>query len=230
MTFDVLFTLFVSTNYLPTVNETDEGTWRRLFLLHFPYRFRSPGQPIELDTDRPGDANLKPRLRRGRGQHQAILAWLVEGAQMWYKNDRQFPKPDPERIEKDRTEWRKKDDSVWRFIEEELEFDADAHIMSQDLFQEFNRWLALQGHRAWGDKTFSDRFDNHWGIAGKGVVKKRIRQQPGLSRPSGVVALGSSSLPAQYQAWFGLRFRNPAVTFEMGSVRPVRGSLGPAQF
>jgi putative DNA primase/helicase len=79
MLIEVDYSLFVSTNYLPNVNETDEGTWRRLFLMHFPYRFRKDGQELTLPTDKPGDANLRPRLRRGKRQHQAILAWLVQG-------------------------------------------------------------------------------------------------------------------------------------------------------
>jgi putative DNA primase/helicase len=33
-------TPFVTTNYLPRVDESDDGTWRRLVLLDFPYRYR----------------------------------------------------------------------------------------------------------------------------------------------------------------------------------------------
>jgi putative DNA primase/helicase len=214
MTLEVLFSLFVSTNYLPIVNETDEGTWRRLFLLHFPYQFRKSGQPLKLDTDKAGDANLRQRLRRGHGQRQAILSWLVEGARAWYDNGRQFPKPDPEIIDRDRAEWRKRDDSVWRFIDEQLEFDPEAHVMSTDLFQQFTLWQSTQNQKQWGEKTFSDRLSNHEITADRGIYRKRLRKRPdsGLSRPTGIVSL--AMIPEQYNAWLGLRFRLPAMTVE----------------
>jgi putative DNA primase/helicase len=55
-------TLFVTTNYLPTVNETDDGTWRRLCLIGFPYKFTArPDGPME----RVGDPGMKHRVRTG---------------------------------------------------------------------------------------------------------------------------------------------------------------------
>lgn len=47
--------LVLSTNYRPRVDETDHGTWRRLALVRFPYRFRKPGEPIVETFDREGD-------------------------------------------------------------------------------------------------------------------------------------------------------------------------------
>jgi hypothetical protein len=132
---------------------------------------------------------------------------------MWYANGEQFPKPDPERITRDREEWRKREDAIWRFIDEEMEFDPDAHVMSQDLFQHFSQWLSLQNQRQWGDKTFFDRFANHQLVAEHNVIRKKIRKKSGLSNPAGKVVL--SSLPAAYWAWLGIRFRLPAITVEM---------------
>ena len=42
-------TIFVTTNYLPRVDESDHGTWRRLALVRFPYRYRRPHEEIERD-------------------------------------------------------------------------------------------------------------------------------------------------------------------------------------
>jgi hypothetical protein len=39
-TFQASHSLLTTTNYIPVVNETDHGTWRRLALLIFPYTFR----------------------------------------------------------------------------------------------------------------------------------------------------------------------------------------------
>src|SRR6185503_5350611 len=39
MSFLASHSLFVTTNYVPIINETDHGTWRRLALLEFPFTF-----------------------------------------------------------------------------------------------------------------------------------------------------------------------------------------------
>ena len=71
--------VFVTTNYLPRVDESDHGTWRRLALVEFPHRYRKPHEPM-TEFDRPGDPGLRERLRRGGDrQHEAVLAWLIRG-------------------------------------------------------------------------------------------------------------------------------------------------------
>jgi putative DNA primase/helicase len=65
-TFQASHSLFSTTNYIPVVNETDQGTWRRLNLLCLPYSFRKPGEPLHSDNDRVGDPTLKGRIRRVR--------------------------------------------------------------------------------------------------------------------------------------------------------------------
>jgi hypothetical protein len=43
-TFTTSHSLFQTTNYIPVINETDHGTWRRLALLVFPYTYRKPAR------------------------------------------------------------------------------------------------------------------------------------------------------------------------------------------
>jgi phage/plasmid-associated DNA primase len=67
LTFRASHTLIATTNYIPIVNETDWGTWRRFALLRFPYTFRKPGQALRNGvTDRPGDLTLKSRIKAKR--------------------------------------------------------------------------------------------------------------------------------------------------------------------
>jgi putative DNA primase/helicase len=42
ITWETTHSLFVTSNYYPRISETDNGTWRRLELLRFPYTFRAP--------------------------------------------------------------------------------------------------------------------------------------------------------------------------------------------
>ena len=88
-------TIFVTTNYLPRVDESDHGTWRRL-ASSLPYRYRRPHEEIEREGDLRGDPALRQRVRDGHdGQHEAVLAWLVRGAMRWYQygpDDAQAPR------------------------------------------------------------------------------------------------------------------------------------------
>ena len=63
MKFKTSHSLFATTNYIPVVNETDHGTWRRLALLVFPYTFRKPSDELRTPLCRRGDPGLKERIR-----------------------------------------------------------------------------------------------------------------------------------------------------------------------
>jgi P4 family phage/plasmid primase-like protien len=208
VTFDATHSLFLSTNYKPVVKETDHGTWRRLALLTFPYRFRKPGEALEGPNDEVGDPGLRDRLKFGEdGQHEAILAWLVAGAQAWYAAGKVMP-PLPERVEADTQAWRADSDLIVGYIGERLMFDADRHISSRELLDDFNEWLGHRGHRPWSDSTLASRFGGHDEITAHRVEKRQTRKgQKGTTASRRPDITSMTSLPARYAAWTGVRFR-----------------------
>jgi P4 family phage/plasmid primase-like protien len=130
VTFDATHTLFLSTNYMPVIEETDHGTWRRIALVRFPFRWLKPGEKAAGKMDREGDPTLRERIKEGSdGQHSAILAWFVCGSAWWYGNDRMMP-PLPAKVIKDTREWRSESDLVLGFIDDQLEFDGDCHVLA----------------------------------------------------------------------------------------------------
>jgi putative DNA primase/helicase len=199
-------TLFVTTNYLPRVDESDHGTWRRLALVDFPYRYRKRHERLEWENDRVGDPGLRERLSNGgNGRHEAILAWLVVGAMHWYANSRVMP-TDRECIRKSTEAWRKSADLLLRFVTDVVEFDRRSHVVSTELFANFTDRLKANGHHEWTDQNFTARLSQHSEVP-RWVKKKRVLQgEAGLSRrlPQG---RGSVMLPKQYWAWSGIRFR-----------------------
>jgi putative DNA primase/helicase len=207
-------TVFVTTNYLPRVDESDHGTWRRLALLDFPYRYRKADEPIETKWDLPGDPTLRERLRRGgEGQHEAVLAWLIEGAVKWYRNGQVMPQH-PESIREATRAWRGTSDLLMRYIDDDLVFDGESYVVATELFEAFSAWLKANGHVAWSDQNFSARLGQHPEAIAKGVEKKRgIRSsRPGLSRSRWVIAVDHPrttgvTLPQTFTAWLGVRFR-----------------------
>jgi putative DNA primase/helicase len=207
VTWKTTHSLFLSTNYRPEVEETDNGTWRRLALVSFPFTFRPPGHALnEAAGERTGDPDLRARLQSATsGQLEAVLSWIVEGSVRWHLAGKDMG-PLPERIATDTRAWRAESDLVMAYLDERLEFDSSAHVASTDLLADFNAWLAERGHRAWSDKTFSARFSSHTDLAGRVTANRARRSQPGLSRPQQFWNLPGTHTPERFRAWFGVRF------------------------
>jgi putative DNA primase/helicase len=147
MTFVASHSLFVTTNYIPIINETDHGTWRRLALVIFPYTYRKPGESLVGSMDRAGDGDLKARLRSSvSGQHDAIVTWAVEGARLSYRSG--FPAM-PGKVEADTRAWRKQADRILGFWEECLIADRDCCTPTTDLLTAFNTWMKQSGQHEW---------------------------------------------------------------------------------
>ncbi|MFF4963264.1 phage/plasmid primase, P4 family [Streptomyces sp. NPDC001222] len=213
---DATHSMFVSTNYMLHVQEVDHGTWRRLGLLKYPYKFLKPGQQPQNENEKPGDPNLRRRLERGLKQREAILAWLVAGARVWYDNDQVMPSM-PDRMEEDTRAWRAESDLILAYWGERLVADSGCHVLSTDLMTDFNAWLEGRNHRHWSEKTFVARFKDHDETGNHGVEKSKIGRRPGLSRPEAAVeAANGRPVPAIYAAWVGVRF---------STGEPVQGTL-----
>lgn len=212
--------LFLASNYAPRVDETDHGTWRRLALVQFPYTFVAPGAPLKSASERHGVEGLRDRLRDGlEGQHEAVLAWLVEGARRWYAHGRVLPQP-PQTVAADTAEWRAEADLVFAYSAERLVTERDWHVMASELLEDLNKWLEERGHKRWASQTMSDRFKDHERIGGQGAHpgKRRLTQGDGstLSRPRWASLIDSP--PSQYRVWFGVRFRIEADDLEPSDV------------
>lgn len=163
--------LFINTNYKPVVTETDHGTWRRLSLLTFPYRFRKPHQSLETPTDRHGDPSLA-YAHNDPDVRDAALTWMAEGARAWYARGRQMME-NPEAVDTDTRNWRAETDQILGFADDVLKFDSSAFVPTQELLSAFNEWAAERGHRPWNDKTFNARFGAHDAIQGAHVTQGR---------------------------------------------------------
>jgi putative DNA primase/helicase len=178
MTFQASHSLFTTTNYVPVVNETDHGTWRRLALLRFPYTFRKPGEALQSDNDRVGDPTLKARIKKGAGgQHDAIVTWGCEA------------------------------DRIMGFWAERLIADLYACILTTEMLEAFNHWLLINNHNPWPKETFGPRFEQHAETIRHGVTVARTPQPKWLSRYA-LLASAGSPVPARPRVYQGVRFRN----------------------
>lgn len=198
--------IFLNTNHPPTITATDDGTWRRMARVNFPYRFRKAEDPLELPTDRRGDPRIKAALAAPEGQ-AAILAWLVAGAVRYYAaGSVEEAGATPESVTAAVHKWRAESDDILRFIDECMEFNSEMWVAGTDLYREFTQWQSRNGQRVLSSKAFGARLDGH-SVLGKRVGRTQRRKAlPGLSRPGLLLNGVMHSLPERPKGWAGLCF------------------------
>lgn len=162
VTWEATHSLFVTTNYDVKVDAVDHGTWRRLALVRFPYKYDGS------DPAHPKDPTLRERIKHGRdGQHEAAMAWWVEGSMRLYADGMVLPSR-PESVQRDTESWKGTANQAIRFLDENYELDPNGAVIGSELFTEFKEWADGLGMRRWGDQTFWSRAKQHdWFMTGK---------------------------------------------------------------
>lgn len=180
--------LFLTSNYVPQVRETDHGTWRRLALVKFRKTF-------------PKMDSFRLNMSRGHdGRAEAALAWVVQGAVRWYEADRLIPDA-PSQVVADTRVWRGESDLVLAFLEEgHIELDPESFILANELLEVFNAWLVSRGSSKWSSNTLSTRLSGHQSF--RKVARVQTRSLDGLSRHQD----GFEELPVRPWVWKGLRW------------------------
>lgn len=214
VTFENVTTTIMNTNYLPAVDESDHGTWRRLVAVPFTRTYRTSPKEGELGKDE----DLRPRLAMPRSAGQgAALAWAVAGAVAFYGRGQRFAAT-PTAVQEATREWRESSDSIALHFADRLVLDPKGVVWVQDLLADLNEWLELSGLATWGAKLLESRFTGHEVLQGR-VRKFRRRVAVGdLSRPVNVFGLKPVPPPqVAVNVWAGVRFRTPNDELDEGS-------------
>lgn len=208
--FDPTHSLFVTTNYVPQVYETDWAVWRRMALVKFPYRFRKPTQQLEYENDRHGDPRLRDRMKNNTsGQWDAVFTWMAVGASAWYQNGKVIPEPGGQ-VQIDTEKWKLDSDQLLAYFTEYLEYDPYSNIASGDLVKHFNWYLKGLAGQPVSQKTLTSRLTDHDVIKSANITQDRPRTAVHISRPSESLYSGLvlDKLPARPTVWRGLRFKS----------------------
>lgn len=153
VTWSPTHTLIVSTNHRPLVVGVDRGIWRRLVQIPFPRTF-GPGTPNR-------DDGLRDRVRNGRRQQEAVLAWLVEGARRYYESG--MP-PVPEAVADLTADWRRSADSLLEFLAEQYESCAGGSVELINVAENYNMWSGSAAMR-WSPRLMRERLEESESIA-----------------------------------------------------------------
>jgi len=199
--FSSTLTLFITTNHLPQVAETDHGTWRRLLHLAMPYRYVLP--PADLSRrDRRADEDLKARMLRGdSGQHEAVLAWLVAGARPFYAAGHRMT-PAPASIIAASAAWRRSEDRVYGFLDADCVLAADRYVHADELWQAYRDYATAQGRHPGSAQEFMKRLEEH-----ELIVKSRVTKRKKLAADQQLSTRRLGPPTGSFQAWFGIAFK-----------------------
>lgn len=201
--FKSIHTPFVNTNYDLLVGETDGGTWRRLALLKWPYRYVQDESLVTCDTDRVGISNLKDIINNDVSVSEAILAWIIEGCIAYFERGEKTL-PMPQSVANDTLAWRLTSDSMYGYITERIRFDDPESIITiADIHLDFNAWRLSpnSGMKAWNQGRIIARFVDHELTRPYGLIVKVFKtksQAKNVSRPGVVACLVSGTSAASH--------------------------------
>lgn len=192
-TFTQQHSLFVTTNYPPSVTETDHGTWRRLERIAFERKFRGAKTGI--------DRALRQRVETDREVWTAVLADIVEHAKRYYKDGKIMPEP-PVPVAADTQSWRQGEDPLIDFFEQNLEADFEAFISTDELTEAFNEYLRSKSMHQWSPKLLATRIEQHEGLPKMSKARLRTNQK-GFS---GRFVVARNEKAGQIMVWRGVRW------------------------
>lgn len=158
--FDNRSTIFISCNRLPMVNETDDGTWRRLVVITFPYSYKKNEKEIKTSWDRLGNPRVLYSAHHSKKVAEAFFKWRIDGALKWIADDNiEYNKP--QHITEVIEEWNANNDLMLAWFNEQIKFLSNSFITMADLLRCYNDWLQSRGNNTVSMRYFSESFRNH---------------------------------------------------------------------
>jgi putative DNA primase/helicase len=133
------FKLFISANHRPEIRGTDNGIWRRIYLIPFDVTISSE----EIDKD------LPMKLRQ---ELPGILAWAVQGCHEWQS---QGLNP-PDCINAATSDYRAEMDILSSFIEDKCTCQSSEQVPLGALYEAFKKWTDDACQETVGKKIFGN--------------------------------------------------------------------------
>lgn len=134
------FKLWLTTNYKPIINGTDDGIWRRIVLI--PFEVQIPEHKVDKD--------LKYKLIR---EAPAILNWALEGCLIWQKEGLNKPK----KIAEASNDYRLEMDILERFISDKCLVGSGESIRAAEFYQLYKDWAEFNNEYTMSNKEFGEQ-------------------------------------------------------------------------
>lgn len=185
------FTMFMATNFPPTLTAADGAIWRRVKPIHFPNTF--------YDTDGGTTAELGLSRRIVEAELAGVFNWALEGVRM-YRTD---GLGEPDALRQQVKEYRQEMDPIHGFLSNTvsdgtLVEDVEASIASNTLFNVYVTWSRNNNMAPMGINKFSRRMEDLGFKSAKGTNGVRMRTGLKLNES---MWLGENLRPAPMPVW-----------------------------
>ena len=138
--------LVVSTNNLPRVDDKSDAFFKRLLILRFDKQFSEEEQNRELKYQLDGEID-------------GIFLWALSGLKRLRKQKSFII---GKSIVDEVREYRKENNNVIIFVEENCDFDSFSYITCKDFYKGYASWCKESGHKAWSQNRFGREFKKHF--------------------------------------------------------------------
>lgn len=122
-TFHPQFKIWLSSNYLPRVDDNSYGFWRRIIVIPFNVKFEGQNR----------DSSLEDKLIK---ELPGILNWAIEGASIWFKQGLRTP----DQLLLQVSKYKDAQDTLSKFITDECETGLDLRVAASELYQGYLFW------------------------------------------------------------------------------------------
>ncbi len=132
--------IWMTTNHEPVIPGTDDGIWRRLWMV--PFSVQIPEEKCDPD--------IAAKLL---AESPGILNWCLAGLQRYYENGHRLVQP--RKVSQATANLRTVSDTVGLFLATECEIDSQGRMTRSALKEMFEKWSAEEGIR---NRVTSNKF------------------------------------------------------------------------
>jgi putative DNA primase/helicase len=144
--------LFIDSNSLPEIPETDDSIWNRMHAIPFDNQCPKAKQ----------DKHLGLKLR---GEAEGILSGLVDGALAYYQaRDEGKGLDPPAAVRKAVKQWRIESDPIGRFLKEQCTHDEEDEVEVGSFYREYAKWCEDNNDKPVSSTAFGRRMTQEPGV------------------------------------------------------------------
>jgi len=141
VTFRPQFTMVITTNHLPAVDAEDDALWRRILVVPYDQTFTVNEERVDYES-------------LFHNELDGILAWLVRGAVEW--KSKGLKRDIPPQITEATEKWRSDNNTVMRFLEDDVEIDDEHSEPQANVRRYYTAWCQAQGVARLSNQAFLD--------------------------------------------------------------------------
>jgi putative DNA primase/helicase len=145
--FKIIGKLWLATNSLPHINNSDHGIWRRIMAIPFNRTFSAAEQ----------DKALQPKLM---AELPGILNWAIQGCLEWQQAGLNPPNVVTEQV----AEYRTSMDSISQFLKDECELGINFSYSASQFYSAYRNWCLAVGKKPKNQTTFKRALETTNGV------------------------------------------------------------------